>query len=130
MPLFKDKIIEGLRDNLDTSLVEFVNEILALPIGPERDSLIGITFSEIFNMSSLKTQDDVLEEMIKPRNLYKIQNKGEGLKIREIEDILKCERGLILKTLESLEMEGGMNGWKVEGTGIRRGKKYCLKKIS
>lgn len=93
MTLFKDKIIEGLRDNLDTSLVEFVNEILALPIGPERDSLIGITFSEIFNMSSLKTQDDVLEEMIKPRNLYKIQNKGEGLKkLRKIEDILKCER--------------------------------------
>jgi hypothetical protein len=130
LSLFKDKILEGLRENLDTSLIEFAKDILELPEGSERESLIGITFSEIFNMSSLKTQDDVLNEMIKPRNLYRIQNKGEGLKIKEIEGILKCERALILKTLESLEMTGGMNGWKVDSTGIRRGKRYCLKKIN
>lgn len=131
---FKDQLLYGLRRDLNVSIVELAKEILNLADdSPEKNSVINLTFSEVFNISSINTQDECLAEMIKPRNLSKIQNKDEngvmrGLKIKDIENLLKCDRSLILKTLESLEMKGGMNGWKVESDGIRRGKTYCLKK--
>jgi len=131
---FKEQLIFGLRQDLNTSIVELAKEILNLPDdSPEKQSVINLTFSEVFNLSSIHSQDECLAEMIKPRNLIRIQNKDEngvmqGLKIKDIENLLKCDRSLILKTLESLEMKGGMNGWKVESNGIRRGKAYCLKK--
>jgi len=126
----KELILQGLRENLNTSLIEFAQDILSLPEDhPDRESMMSITFSEIFDMTSISTQDECLAEMIKPKNLAKIQNKGEGLKIKEIEEIVRCDRLLILKTLESLEMNGGMNGWRVTCKGERRGKRYCLEKI-
>jgi hypothetical protein len=131
---FKDQLIFGLRQDLNTSIVELAKEILSLADDfPEKQSVINLTFSEVFNISSIHSQDECLAEMIKPRNLIRIQNKDEhgvmqGLKIKDIENLLRCDRPLILKTLESLEMRGGMNGWRVESSGVRRGKTYCLKK--
>lgn len=129
----KESVILAVRQNLNVPIVEFAKDILNLPEENGRASLMEITFGDIFGVSSINTQDECLAEMIKPKNILKIQNKDEngimqGLKIKDIEDILKCDRALILKTLESLEMNGGMNGWEAESNGIRRGKRYWLKK--
>lgn len=120
----KEAILEGLRKDLSVTVCEFAKSVLDLPEGEEKESLLGIKFSEIFNINSINTPDECLEQMA--IHAAKIKSMG----IAEIEDLLKCDRGVLLKTLKLLEMKGGMGGWETITLGERRGKRYTLKKIS
>lgn len=120
----KDAIIDGLRKNLNLPVYDFVKLVLELPEGEDRDRLLEIKFSDIFNINSISSTDDCLKEMTNHSD--KIVKMG----IAEIQDLLKCERAVLIKTLKLLEMDGGMDGWETITFGKRRGKKYTLKKIS
>lgn len=120
----KDAILDGLRKNLNMTVYEFVNAALELPEGEERESLLGIKFNEIFRINSINSTDECLQEM----SIH--ADKIIKLGIQEIQDLLKCDRSILIKTLKLLEMKGGMNGWETICSGERRGKKYTLKKIS
>ncbi len=124
----REYLLNGLRENLDTSIVEFAKEILAWPDEKDKSELMLLRFSDIFNITSINTQDECLREMIKPKNLNKGLLKEPGLLIGEIENILKCDRSILTSTLNSLGMKGGMGGWEIESKGERRGKRYWLKK--
>lgn len=126
MPTHYDKnaIIDGLRKNLTISIGEFVKGVMELPEGAEREALLGIKFSEIFNINSVNNTDECLKEMIVHAD------KINKLTISELENILRCDRALLIKTLKLLEMKGGMDGWETICVGERRGKRYTLKKIS
>jgi hypothetical protein len=116
----KESIVNGIRANLDTSIFAFTQAIMELPEGDNKEELKLITFSDIFNINSIKNPDDCLKEMIK----HPIKLLG----VSEIEKLLQCNRNILTKTLTLLEMKGGMNGWSVETDGLRRGKKYTLVK--
>jgi hypothetical protein len=126
----KKAIIAGLRQNLNTSVIDFAKAIMELPEGDsEVDALKAITFSEIYKISSINNPDECLNELIKFESEFVENDKQKYLNISEIENLLKCDRLILSKTLSLLEMEGGMNGWKIKPYGSRRGKKYSLCRI-
>lgn len=122
----KQAIIEGLRKNLNVTVIELADALRELP---ENHSCRKITFSDIFQISSINSPDDCLAELIKHHNEFVENGKHKYLNIREIESLLKCDRLIISKTLHLLEMKGGINGWQILPFGDRRGKKYSLCKI-
>lgn len=132
MNLFRESLLHGLRNNLDTSIVAVVQDILRLADGPDRNAVIDITFSDILGIKSITTIDECLAELISPSNLGRVQNIKDGVingcTITELEKILKCDRTIILKTMTSLGMPGGMNGRIVKCEGSKRGKRYLLEK--
>lgn len=126
----KKAIIAGLRQNLNTSVIDFAKAIMELPEGDsEIESLKAITFSEIFKISSVNNPDECLSELIKVQSEFLENGKQKYLNISEIENLLKCDRMILSKTLSFLEMEGGMNGWKILPYGTRRGKRYSLCRV-
>lgn len=126
----KKAIIAGLRQNLNTSIIDFAKALMALPEGDsEVESLKAITFSEIYKISSVNNPDECLTELIKFQSEFVENGKNKYLNISEIENLLKCDRTILSKTLAFLEMPGGMNGWKILPYGSRRGKKYSLCRV-
>lgn len=126
----KKAIIAGLRQNLNTSVIDFAKAIMELPEGDsEIESLKAITFSEIYKISSINNTDECLTELIKQASEFVENDKQKYLNISEIENLLKCDRTILSKTLAFLEMPGGMNGWKILPYGSRRGKKYSLCRV-
>jgi len=126
----KKAIIAGLRQNLNTSIIDFAKALMELPKGdPEVESLKAITFSEIYKISSVNNPDECLTELIKFQSEFIENGKNKYLNISEIENLLKCDRTILSKTLAFLEMPGGMNGWKILPYGSRRGKKYSLCRV-
>ena len=122
----KQAIIEGLRKNLNVTVIEFANALQELP---ENHSCRKIAFSDIFQISSVNSPDECLKELVKHSDEFVENGKRKYLNIKEIEGLLKCDRLIISKTLHLLEMKGGMNGWEILPCGDRRGKKYALCKI-
>lgn len=120
----KDAILDGLRKNLAVNIYDFVKSVESLPEGEDRNELLKLKFSDIFNINSINSTDECLSEMTK------YSDRIVKASVSEIQDILKCERAILIKTLKFLEMKGGMNGWETITTGERRGKKYTLRKIS
>ena len=120
----KDAILDGLRKNLSVNVYDFIKSVESLPEGEDRNELLKIKFSDIFNINSINTADECLSEMIK------YSDRIIKASVSEIQDILKCERAILIKTLKFLEMKGGMNGWETITVGERRGKKYTLRKVS
>lgn len=120
----KDAILDGLRKNLSVNVYDFIKSVESLPEGEDRNELLKIKFSDIFNINSINTADECLSEMIK------YSDRIIKSSVSEIQDILKCERAILIKTLKFLEMKGGMNGWETITVGERRGKKYTLRKVS
>lgn len=126
----KKAIIAGLRQNLNTSVIDFAKALIELPEGdPEVEALKAITFSEIYKISSVNNPDECLAELIKFQSEFVENDKHKYLNISEIENLLKCDRTILSKTLAFLEMPGGMNGWKILPYGSRRGKKYSLCRV-
>ena len=126
----KKAIIAGLRQNLNTSVIDFAKALMDLPEGDsEVESLKAITFSEIYKISSVNNPDECLTELIKFQSEFVENGKNKYLNISEIENLLKCDRTILSKTLAFLEMPGGMNGWKILPYGSRRGKKYSLCRV-
>ena len=120
----KNTILEGLRKDLSIKICEFAKSVMDLPEGEEKNELLETTFAEIFNLNSINTPDECLKEMSLRAD------KIVRLSISELENLLKCDRSIIIKTLKLLEMTGGMNGWESICVGKRRGKRYTLKKLS
>lgn len=121
----KQAIIEGLRQKLDTPVIDFAKAILELPEG----DLHTITFADIFRFSSINNPDECLDAMIEHIEDFREEDRKVYLKIGEIQELLHCNRSVLSKTLHFLEMKGGMNGWQVIPMGDRRGKKYHLCKV-
>lgn len=122
----KQAIIEGLRKNLSVTVIELADALRDLP---EDHFCRKITFSDIFQMSSINTPDECLNELVKHKLLFHDNDKSKYLKIGEIQELIKCDRNVLTKTLNLLEMRGGMNGWCMITMGNRRGKSYSLKQV-
>ncbi len=122
----KQAIIEGLRKNLSVTVIELADALRELP---ENHDCRKITFSDIFQMASINNTDDCLNELVRYRSEFQENDKSKYLKIAEIQDLIKCDRAILTKTLNLLEMNGGMGGWCMITMGNRRGKGYSLKEV-
>jgi hypothetical protein len=122
----KKAIIDGLRKNLSFTVIELADALRNLP---ENHECRKITFSDIFQMSSINNVDECLAELIHHQDDFIENGKQHYLNISEIEKLLKCDRMILSKTLRLLEIEGGMSGWEMDTMGDRRGKKYSLTKV-
>ena len=83
----KKAIIAGLRQNLNTSVIDFAKALIELPEGgPEVEALKAITFSEIYKISSVNNPDECLVELIKFQSEFVENDKHKYLNISEIEN--------------------------------------------
>lgn len=125
----KQLLIETLRKNLGISLGILIDDAEKLAnkkteeSAEQLESLRSIKLEDIFNCTSINSPEQCLDELIKRRHLIKEKS------ISEIQEMLKCDLKIIIKTIKSLREQGGLKGHEIECSGIRRGMKYTLKEV-
>lgn len=122
----KQLVIETLRKNLGISLgiiIDDSKKLLDDNALEELEILRSIKLGDIFNCTSINSPEQCLDEMIKNKHL--IKNKS----ISEIYDLLKCDMKIISKTLKGLKERGGVLGYEIKTSGVRRGMKYTIQEV-
>lgn len=116
-------LIEQIRQKLDMKILDFADAVRELEDGDSKTEISQLRFCDLFNVSSVKNEDECLAEMVK--FIDKINNIGIG----DINKLLpQCDRTILSKTLGLLDEDrgGGFNGYFCSTTGKKRGKKYKL----
>lgn len=125
----KQLLIETLRKNLGISLGILIDDAEKLAnkkteeSAEQLESLRSIKLEDIFNCTSISSPEQCLDELIKRRHLIKDKS------ISEIQEMLKCDLKIIVKTIKSLKEQGGLKGHEIKCSGNRRGMKYTLNEI-